>query len=89
MYYVSIHSPKFNSHSNVHTSATAKIDNAISPASKLNITYTSLFKVSEYLFFLEIEKYCFFFHKTMEKPYLNLHFKFHDFFPRNNEDMKI
>ena len=37
-------------------------------------------KVSEYLFFLEIEKYCFFLHKTMEKPYLNLHFKFHDFF---------
>ena len=28
-------------------------------------------------------------YKTIEKPYLNLHFKFHDFFPRNNEDMKI
>ena len=25
----------------------------------------------------------------MEKPYLNLHFKSHDFFPWNNEDMKI
>ena len=25
----------------------------------------------------------------MEKPYLNLHFKYHDFFPRNNKDMKI
>ena len=37
-------------------------------------------KVSEYLFFLEIEKYCFFLHKTTEKPYLNLHFKFYDFF---------
>ena len=25
----------------------------------------------------------------MEKPYLNLRFKFHDFFPWNNEDIKI
>ena len=25
----------------------------------------------------------------MEKPYLILHFKFHDFFPWNNEDIKI
>ena len=25
----------------------------------------------------------------MEKPYLNLDVKFHDFFPWNNEDMKI
>ena len=31
-------------------------------------------------FFLDIKKYCFL-HKAMEKPYLNLHFKFHDFFP--------
>ena len=37
-------------------------------------------KVSEYLFLHEIKKYCFL-HKTIEKPYLNLHFKFHDFFP--------
>ena len=40
-------------------------------------------------FFLEIEKYCPFLHKTIKKPYLNLDFKFHDFFPWNNEDMKI
>ena len=25
----------------------------------------------------------------MEGPYLNLHFKFHDFFPWNNQDMEI
>ena len=25
----------------------------------------------------------------MEKPYLNSHFKFHDFLPGNNKDMKI
>ena len=31
-------------------------------------------------FFLEIEKYCFFLDKTIERPYLDLHFKFHDFF---------
>ena len=24
----------------------------------------------------------------MEKPYLNLHFKYHDFFLRNHKDMK-
>ena len=30
-----------------------------------------------------------FLHKAMKKPYLNLHFKFYDFFPWNNEDMKI
>ena len=41
------------------------------------------------LFFFEIRKYYFFLHKVMEKPYLNLHFKFQDFFPWNNEDMKI
>ena len=40
-----------------------------------------VFKVSEYLFLHEIKKYYFFSHKTIEKPYLNLHFKFHDFFP--------
>ena len=45
-------------------------------------------KVSEYLFLHEI-KNTVFLHKTIEKPYLNLHFKFHDFFPENNEDMKI
>ena len=45
--------------------------------------------VSEYLFFLKSKKKNFFLHKTMEKPYLNLHHKFHGFFPRNNEDMKI
>ena len=38
-------------------------------------------KVSEYLFFIEIEKYCLFLNETMEKLYLNFHFKFHDFFP--------
>ena len=37
-----------------------------------------IIKVSEYLFLIGIEK-CFFLHKTMEKPYLNLHFKCHDF----------
>ena len=31
-------------------------------------------------FFLEIEKYNFFLHKTKEKLYLNLYFKFDDFF---------
>ena len=31
----------------------------------------------------------FFLNKTMQKPYLNFHFKFHDFFPWNNKDMKI
>ena len=36
-------------------------------------------KVSEYLLFLK-SKILPFLHKTMEKPYLNLHFKFHDFF---------
>ena len=41
-------------------------------------------KVSEYLFFLD-SKSTFFFHKDMENPYLNLNFKFHDFFPWNNE----
>ena len=25
----------------------------------------------------------------MEKPYFNLHVKFHDFFPWNNEDIKV
>ena len=39
----------------------------------------NVFKVSEYLFWHGIKKYCFL-HKTTEKPYLNLHFKFHDFF---------
>ena len=38
-------------------------------------------KVSEYLFLHEIKKYCFFFHKIIEKPYLISPFKFHDFFP--------
>ena len=28
-------------------------------------------------------------HKAKEKPYLNLYFKFHDFFPSNNKNMKI
>ena len=46
-------------------------------------------KVSECFFFLEIKKYCFFLHKTMEKPYLNLHVTFHNFFPWNNEDIKV
>ena len=31
----------------------------------------------------------FFLRKSMEKPYLNLYFKFLDFFPRKNEDLKI
>ena len=56
----------------------------------LEITVRAIYvKVSEYLFLHEIKKYWFFLHKTIEKPYLNLHFKFHDFFPENNEDMKI
>ena len=49
--------------------------------------YVSIrFKVSEIPFYLEIKKYYFYLHKAMEKPYLNLHFKFHDFFPWNNEE---
>ena len=36
---------------------------------------------SQNTFFFEIRKYYFFLHKVMEKPYLNLHFKFQDFFP--------
>ena len=44
-------------------------------------------------FFPEIKNDCFFFvfflHKAMEKSYLNLHFKFHHFFPGNNEYIKI
>ena len=43
--------------------------------------------VSEYLFFLKSRNTGSF--KTMAKPCLNLHFKFHDFFPGNKEDMKI
>ena len=38
-------------------------------------------KVSEYLFFLKTKSTVYFLHTTMEKPYFNLHFKFHDFFP--------
>ena len=34
-------------------------------------------------------KILFFLHKTMEKTILNLHVKFHDFYPWNNEDTKI
>ena len=34
-------------------------------------------------------KILFFLHKTMEKPILNLHVKFHDFYPWNNKDTKI
>ena len=48
----------------------------------------NVFKVSEYLFWHGIKKYCFL-HKTIEKPYLNLHFKFQIFFPYYKEDMKI
>ena len=48
-----------------------------------------MLKVSKYIFFLEIKKYCPFLHKTMEDPYLNLYVKFHDFSPLNNEDMKF
>ena len=34
-------------------------------------------------------KILFFLHKTMEKPILNLHVKFHDFYPWSNKDTKI
>ena len=40
-------------------------------------------------FFLGIENYCSFLHETMEKTFLNLRFKFHDFFPWNNKDAKV
>ena len=42
-------------------------------------------------FFLETEKYCFFYIKLLKKPYLKLHFKFLIlwFFPWNNTYMKI
>ena len=44
---------------------------------------------SQNTFFCMKSKNTVFLHKTIEKPYLNLHFTFHDFFPENNEDMKI
>ena len=46
-------------------------------------------KVSEYLFLLKLKDIVFVLHKAMEKPYLDLHFKYHDVFPWNNGDMKI
>ena len=50
------------------------------PRMLMSITYTYL--RSQNAFFLhEFKKYCFFLHKTIEKPYLNLYVKFHDFFP--------
>ena len=53
------------------------------------VTFTKeILKVSEYIFFLKSEN-TIFLHKAMKKPYLNLHFNFHDFLPWNNEDMKI
>ena len=44
---------------------------------------------SQNTFFRMKSKNTVFLHKTIEKPYLNLHYKFRDFFPQNNEDMKI
>ena len=44
---------------------------------------------SQNSFFFWKSKNIVFLHRAMEKPYLNLCFKFHDFFLRNNEDMKI
>ena len=46
-------------------------------------------KVSEYFFLLKLKNIVFVLHKAMEKPHLDLHFKYHDVFPWNNEDMKI
>ena len=37
---------------------------------------------SQNTFFSWNRKILFFLHKTLERPYFNLHFKFHDFFPR-------
>ena len=39
--------------------------------------------------FFSWNRNCFFLKKTLEKPYLNLHFKFHDFFSWSNEYMKV
>ena len=49
-----------------------------------NICEQEMLKASKYLFLHEIKKYCFL-HNTMAKQYLNLHFIFHNFFPRNDE----
>ena len=65
-----------------HSSGLTVLQNAL-----LSVT---ILRSQNTFFFLKMEKYCFFLHKTMEKPYLNLHFKFHYFFlPWNNEDVNI
>ena len=71
---------------NFTSNTTNNVNNALLQTAKAT---ASALRSQNTFFFLEIEKYCFILHKTMEKPYLNLHFKFHDFFPLNNEDMKI
>ena len=52
-----------------------------------NKWFKSYLRSQNTFFFLKL-KNTVFLHKTMEKPYLNLHFKFRAFFPCN-EDMKI
>ena len=84
--------PKINQDSNSKKSSnktlasnnTLSISSIIDEYDALKLSFfaeVNLFKVfSGYLFFLETEKYCFFSHKTVERPYLDLHFKFDHFF---------
>ena len=54
-----------------------------------HFSWNLMLRTENTFFVLKSKKYCFFLHKAMEKSYLNLHFKFHDFFPSNKEDMTI
>ena len=55
-----------------------------------NALLSVTFLRSQNTFFFWKWKNTVFLHKTLEKPYLNLHFKFHYFFlPWNNEDVNI